>query len=190
MTTVQTRAWIGQALKIKWPPRGYFTVAFRDQRGRIESIHKFPNGLCLEGLNAVLNTGFGGAATLTWRIGLINAVGFGSLSINDTAAKITTTTPTSATNQWQELTNYTGTTRQLWTPGTAAGGIITNAVARTFTINATVDIRGLFITTGINKGAVAGVIWATGLFPSGDQHRINTQTMDVHYTLIGAEGTL
>lgn len=105
-----------------------------------------------------------------WYIGLINGDGsFASTSVTDTMGSHT---------GWAEFTGYTESVRQTWVTIAAANGQITNTTAATFNINATGNVRGIFIASSSTKSETASLLWSTGLFASnlpvvsGDQIKI------------------
>jgi hypothetical protein len=144
--------------------------------GEVIDEQEFPNGIVNEGLNYLLDAAFnGGSPISTWYIGLINNAGFTALNSADTMA---------SHSGWVETSAYTEATRREWTSGAASGRAITNASTVDFSIDATVTIRGIFITSNNTKGGTSGTLWSTGLFlanvvaTSGD-------TLRVTYTLSG-----
>ena len=107
-------------------------------------------------LDATLKTGLTGPV---WYVGLVNNAGFTAYAVGDTAAKITTTANPPTTNGWQELTAYSETTRQVWTPGAVAAANVDNTLSpAAFTANATNTIRGAFFVSSNIKGGAAGVL--------------------------------
>src|SRR6266487_386531 len=105
----------------------------------VESFNFF-NTVVTEGKNKVLDIAFRNQTQIAqWYIGLIDNAGFTALNVNDTMTNHT---------GWAELTAYTEANRQNWTTTAATGGQITNAVAATFTMNATNTVKGIFVASG------------------------------------------
>lgn len=120
-----------------------------------------PNLTTTEGKNDMLTQYFKGSSySATWYVGLVDNTGFTSYAAGDTAAKITTSTPTGGTNSWQESTAYSAANRVTWTGGTAASGSIDNSgSAASFSINATVTVRGLLLVSTNTKGGTTGKLF-------------------------------
>ena len=154
--------------------------------------YEFPNGICNQGKNKLLDIMFHGVSAITtWWLGLIDNSGYTALAAGDTYQNIT-----QAGNQWGEFTNYTdpanadsATTRPEWTEGAAASQAITNASPVVFDITDTGTVKGLFLVGGIanaqNKSnhEASGVLWATALFNSGDVPVSADDQLKVTYTV-------
>lgn len=113
------------------------------------------NGATTVGLNYMLNTGFRATSQLTtWYCGIIAAASYSGVSVNDTM---------SSHSGWTELTGYSESVRQTWSPGAAASGALTNSTAMAFTINSTTTAQGIFITSDSAKSGTAGTIWCTAV---------------------------
>lgn len=114
----------------------------------------FPNGATTQGLTNLLSVYFaGGSQTATWRIGLIDALGFDELSVTDTMA---------SHSGWSENTDYSEVSRPDWAPTTPSGGLIASNLPATFTMTAGPTIQGAFLTSSATKGGAVGTLWATG----------------------------
>lgn len=124
--------------------------------GRIIYEETVRNLVTTEGKNKIFDVMFHGVAAIaTWYIGLIDNSGFSAVAAADTMASHA---------GWTELTSYSQANRVEWTEGSASGGSITNAVAITFSMNATAGVRGIFVTSSNVKGGVAGTLWAATIF--------------------------
>lgn len=155
---------------------GRFKVEHFDKDGKLKGTHEFPNGIVDVGLNHILDTQFNaGAGVPNWYIGLINNSGYTALANSDTMASHA---------GWAETSAYTESTRPEWTAGAAATRSVTNPTAIDFSINATVVLRGIFITSVNTKGGTTGVLWATALFASTVSAE-NGDTLKVTYTVSG-----
>lgn len=133
------------------------------------------NAATNEGLNSLLNTGFRGTTQVTtYYLAPINGSGFTAVSVNDTAA---------SHSGWTELTNYSESTRQQWSPGAAAAGVLTNTSPISFTINTTsVSIQGIAVFSVSTKSSTSGILWATAVDTS-PRTLTNGQTFQVYYTV-------
>jgi hypothetical protein len=122
------------------------------------ATYEFNNGIVDVGLNHILECEFnGGTQVSTWYLGLINNSGFSALANADTMA---------SHGGWTETADYDEATRPEWTAGTAASRAITNSSTVDFTMNATVTVRGVFVTTNNTKSGSTGTLWATANFGS------------------------
>lgn len=156
-------------------PAGKFHVRhIRD--GKLLAEFDVPNGIVDVGLNHILETEFhSGAQVTTWYIGLVDNAGFSAFANADTMASHA---------GWAESSAYTEANRPSWTAGAAASRQITNAATVDFSINASVTIKGLFVTSNGTKGGTTGTLWSTAAF--GSTVALNSgDTLKVTYTLSG-----
>ena len=104
------------------------------------------------GRNALLDLTFASG----WCVGLVDSAGFTAYSTADTM---------SSHAGWSESQVYTEAIRPTYSPAAAAAGSATNTTAKAvFTINATVTIRGAFLTSSPVKGGTAGTLYGIGDF--------------------------
>lgn len=165
-----------QESRTRLPIGGKFKVQHFDKNGNLKGEHEFKNGIVDVGLNALLDIMFHGSTQVTtWYLGLINAAGYSALSNADTMASHA---------GWAETAAYTESTRPEWTEGAAASRSITNSTSVDFSINATVTLKGLFVTSNNTKSGTTGTLWATALFAS-DVAAENGDTLKVTYTVSG-----
>lgn len=116
---------------------------------------EFPNGITDEGIHYNLDTAFtnNDTAETEWYAGLINNAGYTGVDPSDVMSSHT---------GWSESTDYSETDRQTLAFAAASSRSITAAVS--FTVNATVTIKGLFVVTNSTKGGTTGVLWSTALY--------------------------
>jgi hypothetical protein len=133
-------------------------------------VHNAVTNVALNDVLAVYLAG--GTPKTLWYLGLIDNTGFSALAAADTMA---------SHGGWSESSAYTQGVRQTWTPGAASGQTITNPTSATFTINATVTIKGAFLASDSTKGGTSGVLFATGAF-SSTQSLVNAQNLRVSYS--------
>lgn len=153
--------------------RGRFKVEAFDRHGNLKWVQEIPNGNTTVGLTYLLNAGLHGSSqSTTWYLGLIDNVSFSALSAADTAASHA---------GWIELTDYDEATRVTWVENAASGGAITNTTTSDFTINDTVDIKGIFLIDDSTKGGTTGTLYATANF-SVLQSLVTTDVLKVTYT--------
>lgn len=163
-------------MKQKTKLQGRFQVQHLNRKGEVVNEFEVPNGIVDEGLNHILDTQFnGGTPVDPWYIGLISNAAFSSLSNSDTMA---------SHSGWAETSAYTEANRPEWTAGAASGRSVTNGTAIDFSINATVSINGIFITSNNTKSGTAGVLWSTASFASPISAE-NGDTLKVTYTVSG-----
>jgi len=154
-------------------PRGKYHVEHW-REGKLIAIYDFKNGITNVGKNYLLGTGFHAEAQIaTWYIGLINNAGFTALAATDTMA---------AHAGWTETTSYNEATRVEWTEGVPAAQSITNVVAVTFTMNASLTVNGIFLNSVNTKGGATGTLWSTGSF-AAPVPVVNLDELKVTYTL-------
>ncbi len=146
------------------------------RNGKLIAKYDFPNGIVDEGLNHILETEFHeGTPVTTWYIGLVDDDGWTAFEDADVMGSHA---------GWAEAEDYDEANRGEWTTGAAAGRAVTNAATVDFTIDATVTIKGIFITSSSTKGGTAGVLWATGAFGATVPLNDN-DVLKVTYTVSG-----
>jgi hypothetical protein len=115
----------------------------------------FANTVMTAGLTHLLNTQFAAGSQVTaWYFGLIGNTSFSAISIADTMASHA---------GWTESTAYAEAARQAWSPSVASG-VASNTTVAVFTPNASVTLRGAFITSVSTKGGATGTLWSAGQF--------------------------
>jgi hypothetical protein len=136
--------------------------------------YDFRNGMVTEGINHILETEFnGGTPITTWYCGLVDNASWTAFADADVMNSHAT---------WIENEDYTSATRPEWTAGTAATRAITNAATVDFAIDASVTIKGLFITSSLTKGGTTGVLWSTGAFGAAVP-MVSGDTLKITYTI-------
>lgn len=144
-------------MKNKSVVKGKFCIEQIRNGKKIEK-REFRNGITEVGFNSLLDIMFHGSAQLnTWYLGLIDNSGFVALSSSDTMA---------SHSGWNENEDYSESTRVEWAEDAASGQVITNSVAATFNINASVAIKGAFLVSENTKGGSSGTLWCTAAFTS------------------------
>lgn len=158
----------------KFEVAGMFFCRLLDPDGSVVDEWRVPNGAVTVGLNYLLDAGFRAQSQLgSWYIGLINDSSFTGLSASDTM---------SSHSGWVEATGYSNATREQWSPGAASGGVLINASAISFTINATFNVKGMFLTSNSTKSGTTGTLWATAVETSA-RSVTSGQTFQVYYQL-------
>jgi hypothetical protein len=155
---------------------GRFNVEHR-RNGKLLGTYDITNAITNEGKNKALNILFYDNSLhpkiSDWFIGLIDASGYTGVAAGDTM---------SSHSGWTELTAYDETLRQEWEPGAAASQSITNASSRTFTMNGTDTVKGIFVCDDSTKSGTSGVLWATALF-AADVNVVATDELKITYTV-------
>jgi hypothetical protein len=155
--------------------KGVYEATCTDKDGKVKWKAKAHNGVTTVGLNHILNVQFFTTAkSATWFLGLIDLAGFSALAAADTSA---------AHAGWAEFTTYTPATHPIWVTTVAAAGSITNTSAAVFTITAAGTVKGFFAVDTSAKPMVAGNLWATALFSTGDQAVVINDIINVTYTV-------
>lgn len=167
---------------------GEFRYTLLDKDGNEKASGVFNNGVTNEGLDRILNTMFDGTTQIgagAWYIGLISATSFSALAAGDTY---------DSHSGWLEAgdaspdtaPDYTGD-RKAWDPAASTAQSSSNAATVDFAMTESGTVKGIFLCSVETKGdATAGannVLWATGLFPGGDQAVVNGDTLKITYTV-------
>lgn len=157
--------------------KGRYVVEHMDAEGQLKGQYEIPNGIVDEGLNHILNTEFnGGAQVATWYIGLVDNAGWSAFADADTL---------SSHAGWAENMSYTEATRVAWTEGAASGRAMTNASTCDFSINASGNLKGIFISSNsVKSTGNTGTLWSTAAF-SSVVATANGDTLKVTYTISG-----
>jgi hypothetical protein len=130
-----------------------------------------------EGLNHILDTQFTGSTPVsTWYIGLVDNSGWSAFDDADIL---------SSHAGWSESTTYTEANRVTWVEDAASGRSISNSTTADFSINATGNLKGVFISSNnVKSTGNTGVLWSTANFSSVVAHT-NGDTLKVTYTVSG-----
>ena len=156
--------------------KGAFKVDHFDKQGKLKGTYEFPNGIVDVGMNHILDTQFTGSAGVSpWYIGIVDNASFTAFANADTMASHT---------GWIESSAYTEANRQEWTEGAAAARSITNGTTVDFSINATVTLKGIFVTSDNTKAGTTGTLWSTAAFAS-NVSAVNGDTLKITYTVSG-----
>lgn len=141
-------------------PQGVFN--FEHWRGgRLLNKWAAPNTVTTQGKNSILDVYFRSQTQITtWYMGLVNNTSTPTFAAGDTAAQI------GGTNDWTEMTAYTGGARKNWSSSlsAASSGSITNSTVITFPITGTDTLYGAFIVSA--SSGTSGVLWSGVAFPS------------------------
>ncbi len=148
------------AMQELFNPQGIFS--FEHFRGG-QKIGKWDvhNTVTTEGKNSILDIMFRAQTQITtWYMGLVNNTSTPTFAAGDTAAQI------GGTNDWTEMTAYSGGARKNWTTSlsAASGGAITNSTVITFNITGTDTLYGAFIVS--SSSGASGKLWSGVAFPS------------------------
>ena len=156
---------------------GRFVVEHRDCDDTLKAIYEFPNGIVDVGMNHILDTQFTGSAQVgTWYIGLVDNSGWSAFADADTL---------SSHAGWVEFTNYTESNRVTWDEDAAATRAISNSTTADFSINATGNLKGIFVSSNnVKSTGNTGTLWSTAAF-SSVVATANGDTLKVTYTVSG-----
>ena len=161
---------------MKMGMKGRFYIEHFDVNGKLKGKYEVPNGIVDVGMNHILDTQFHGSGAVgTWYIGLVDFAAFSAFANADTMA---------AHAGWAESIAYTEANRIEWDEDAAAARAITNSTTSDFSINATVTLKGIFITSDNSKSGTAGVLWSTAAFAS-NVSAVNGDTLKITYTVSG-----
>ena len=162
--------------------KGHYEIVCRGKNGKVKWRDVIENAIVDSAIDQILDTmfrSFAQIATASWFMALINNSPAPTLADGDTYQ---------AHAGWVEFTGSTEATRPLWGHGAAAAKVMTNAVAVTFSINATATVHGMFICSDNTKGdsGAGPVLWGHGQFTQGNKSVASGDTLEVTYTLSGA----
>ena len=157
--------------------KGKFQVKHLDAVGNVKGEYEFPNGIVDEGLDSILDVQFHGASQIaTWYIGLVDNSGWTAWADADTL---------SSHAGWAENTDYTEATRGEWTEDAASSRAITNSTTVDFSINASGNVKGIFVSSNsVKSTGNTGTLWSTAAFSSVVAVS-NGDTLKVTYTVSG-----
>lgn len=157
--------------------KGRFIVEHRDRDDNLKGIYEVPNGIVDEGIEHLLDVGFHGASQVgTWYIGLVDNSGWTAFDDEDTL---------SSHAGWTESTSYTEANRVEWDEDAAASRAISNSTTANFSINATGNLKGIFISSNnVKSTGNTGTLWSTAAF-SSVVATANGDTLKVTYTISG-----
>lgn len=140
------------------------------------SLHKDGNGYVTTGLNEVLDKFWKGSSyTAAHYLGLVDDDGFSAFSAGDTMGSHA---------GWAEASDYGEANRVAPTWGSVSGGSVASGNID-FSINGTVTIHGIFVTTNSTKGGTTGTLIGTVAFDS-PQDLVSGQTLRVILTATAA----
>jgi hypothetical protein len=157
--------------------KGRFVIEHRDSDDKLLATYEFPNGIVDEGLDHILDTQFTGSAQVsTWYIGLVDNSGWSAFADADTL---------SSHAGWSESTTYSESNRVTWDEDAASSRSISNSTTADFSINATGNLKGVFISSNnVKATGNTGTLWSTALFSSVVAHS-DGDTLKVTYTVSG-----
>jgi hypothetical protein len=163
---------------------------YRDQ---LIGLYRFPNDATGQGKDRFLDVSFNHVPQITnWWMGIIDYTGYTALAATDLYRNINL-----AANGWKEFTDYTdenngdsAITRPLWNNNTASGQSISNTTYSIFNVTTAGTIKGMFIVGGSASAQIKGdntagnsVLWATGLFDTGDCNVVIGSRLRIIYTI-------
>lgn len=171
---------IAEVLNIK----GRYFVKCYDKDGNLKWEDSIENVVTTVGKNLALDTFLAGSGyTVTGPyMGLISSVSYSAVAAADTMASHAGWTEAGITN----APTYSGG-RKTCAWAAASGGSKALSSALSFAITGTGTVKGCFIVYG--SGAVStvdntgGTLLSAGLFSGGDKAVVNTDTLNVSYSL-------
>jgi hypothetical protein len=157
--------------------KGRYVIEHADRDGNLKGQYEIPNGIVDVGLNHILDTQFhGGSQVATWYIGLVDNAGWTAFADADTL---------SSHAGWAEFTSYTEANRVAWVEDAAASRSITNSTTADFSVNASGNLKGIFISSNnVKSTGNTGTLWSTAAF-SSVVATANGDTLKVTYTISG-----
>ncbi len=164
---------IGAGVRAQWEQAHVYEVECYDRHGNLKWRDTVHNLIVNTGLDDILNQYYKGSAyTAAHYIGLTD--GTPTVAASDTI---------SSHAGWTEVTSYTETVRQTFTPGTVSSQSVDNSANKaTFSINATVTVGGIMLATDNTKGGTTGILVGAGAFTGGDKALASGDTLNVTLT--------
>jgi len=150
-----------------------YHVRCYDKDGNLKWEDVIENLVVNEGLDDILDKYYKGSSyTAAHYVGLTD--GTPTFAAGDTMA---------SHSGWAEVTAYSETVRQTFSPGTVSGQSVDNSASKAvFSINATATIGGAFLTTNNTKGGTTGTLVGGGAFSGGDKALTSGDTLEVTVT--------
>jgi len=147
-----------------------------------EEVEHFNNLIVAEFLNSALEQLFGATAKI------------GTYYIAPYAGNVSPTASWTAANftaNSTEFTAYDEAARQVWTPGSAAAGVISNSASKAvFTVSAApaqTTIWGAGLISASGKSATTGVLVAANKASAARDNLVASDTVTIGYTLTLAD---
>lgn len=152
---------------------GVFHVTCYDKEGKLKWVDTAPNIVVNEGLQHILDVTFnsGVAKTSIWYVGLGDS-NVGSAGATGTAA---------GHGNWNETTGYSEAVRQVFTDVRTNQTVSNTASAAAFSIDASDNIGGAFLSSDSNKATTAGVLLCVAAFTEGTKAVDSGDTVNVSY---------
>lgn len=157
--------------------KSHYTIECRDKEGKLKWVDEFDNLVVDAGLNDSLDKHLKGSTyTAAWYVGLIYSSG--TVAAGDTMGSHA---------GWTEDQNYSEANRQTLTLGAVSGKSVDNSASKAvFSINATTQVGGAFVTSSNSKGGTTGTLYGGGLFTGGVRGVASGDTLNVTITLTAA----
>jgi hypothetical protein len=160
-------------------PRAHYAFVCYKPDGSVRWKDEINNLVTTGGLNDLLTKYFKGASyTAAWFVGLISSASYSAIAAADTMASHA---------GWTEGVPYSNSVRPTLTLGTAASGSIDNSASKaSFTINASLTVKGAFLPSDSTKSGTTGILYSAGLFSGGDRAVQSGDVLEVTVTLSAA----
>jgi len=157
--------------------RNFYVVECFAPDGRLRWREEIENTVVNVGLDDILDKYFKGSAyTAAHYVGLTD--GTPTIAAADTMASHA---------GWAEVTGYSESVRQTLTLGTVASQSVDNSASKaSYSINATVTVGGVFVTTDNTKSGTSGTLYGVAAFTGGDRSAVSGDTINVTVTLTQA----
>lgn len=154
--------------------RDHLPILSADGRRYLAYREKFPNIVVTTGLNKLLDATLKtGLASPAWYVGLVDNASFSAYAGADTMA---------SHGGWLEGTPYSNANRPTFTPGSVSAGSVDNSASKAaFTINATLTVRGSFLTDNNTKGGTTGTLYGEGDY-AASRAVVSGDTLNVQIT--------
>jgi len=157
--------------------KGQYILTAHDANGNFLWEEIVDNLITTAGLNYAVGVALAATSQLTsWFVMLISASP--TLAAGDTA---------SSHAGWTEVTGYSESTRQAWTPGAVSGGAVNNSASKAvFSINSSITVGGIGLISNSTKSGTTGTLFSEVAL-AADRTLASGDTLTVQYSFSAAD---
>lgn len=150
---------------------GRYIVTARDADGNVKWVEDVTNMIVTAGLNYAVGVALAAASQLTaWYVMLVS--GTPTIAAGDTMA---------SHGGWTEVTGYSESVRQTWTPGAVSGGAVSNSASKAVvTANSSITVGGVALTSNSTKGGSTGTLFSAVAF-AANRSLVSGDTLTIQY---------
>lgn len=151
--------------------RGRYIVEAHNAEGELLWREIIDNMIVTAGLNYAVGVALAATTQITsWFVMLVS--GTPTLAAGDTM---------SSHAGWTEVTGYSESTRQAWTPGAVSGGAVSNSASKAvITANSSITIGGVALTSVNTKSGTTGTLFSEVAF-AANRSLVSGDTLTIQY---------